>query len=53
MRDWEVEMSVEGVVISCSMTGETAADVIEEILRIEGSEGNIEIKKIRLVLRTV
>lgn len=50
MRDWEVEMTIEGVVISCSMTGETAADVIEEIL---SNEDNVEIRKIRLVLRTV
>jgi hypothetical protein len=50
MRDWEVEMVIEGVVISCSMTGETAADVIEEIL---SHEDNVEIRKIRLVLRTV
>jgi|APGre2960657404_1045060.scaffolds.fasta_scaffold03206_10 hypothetical protein len=50
MRDWEVEMVIDGVVISCSMVGETAADVIEEIL---SNEDNVEIRKIRLVLRTV
>lgn len=50
MRDWEVEMVIDDVVISRSMKGETAADVIEEIL---GSENNVEIRKIRLILRTV
>lgn len=50
MRDWEVEMVVDGVVLSCSMTGETAADVIEKIL---SNGDNVEIRKIRLVLRTV
>jgi hypothetical protein len=50
MRDWEVEMVIDDVVISRSMKGETAADVIEEII---GSENNVEIRKIRLVLRTV
>jgi hypothetical protein len=49
MRDWEVEMVIEGVLVSCSMVGETAADVIEEIL---SNEDNVEIRKIRLILRT-
>ena len=50
MRDWEVEMVIDDVVISRSMKGETAADVIEEII---GSENNVEIRRIRLILRTV
>lgn len=50
MRDWEVEMVIDDVVISRSMKGETAADVIEEII---GSENNVEIRKIRVVLRIV
>ena len=50
MRDWEVEMVIDGIAMSCSMMGETAADVIEEIL---SNEDNVEIRKIRLVLRTV
>ncbi len=50
MRDWEVEMVINDVVISRSMKGETAADVIEEII---GSEDNVEIRKVRLILRTV
>ena len=50
MRDWDVEMVIDDVVISRSMKGETAADVIEEII---GSENNVEIRKIRVVLRIV
>jgi hypothetical protein len=50
MRDWEVEMFIDGVLVSCNMKGETAADVIEEIV---GSENNVEIRKIRVVLRIV
>lgn len=51
MRDWEVEMLIDGVLVSCSMTGETAADVIKKI--VDSKESNVEIRKIRVVLRIV
>lgn len=51
MRDWEVEMVIDGVLVSCSMTGETAADVIKKI--VDSEESNVEIRKIRVVLRIV
>lgn len=52
MRDWEVEMVIDGIAMSCSMMGETAADVIEELLSINSGD-DIEIRRVRLVLRTV
>ena len=51
MRDWEVEMIIDGVLVSCSMTGETAADVIKKI--VDSEESHVEIRRIRLILRTV
>jgi hypothetical protein len=51
MRDWEVEMVIDDVVISRSMKGETAADVIKKI--VDSEESNVEIRKIRVVLRIV
>lgn len=46
MLDWEVEIEKGGVVLVQQIKGETAADVIEDILH---NESDIEIRRIKLV----